>query len=848
MSTELEVIRGKHNEAIITLEEIRNREATLQAALNDAETSHAAEVELLRSQHQKAIDDKGAEVDELITKLKDEHGSALATLRDELVVSSSALDKAHRDHEEAFGKLSESHEELRRRVQEANDVLARTRDDHERSIARITAEHEELLKQKDAAANVVLQSTEEEYYNALTKLRCDHAEALKKHTSELNATLERLREEHAGELRMIEIAKEGLLSESQSSQISAIRELQDEHAAAITRKEASFVEDMGRLKAEHVRSLTTTVEDYTLQMDRLRLEHETLLARFKEERRMEVDRLTLALKDAHEANDAASVRHQTELEAAIRAIQDRHVAVLRELELQHQEDAKKMKDVHERALKDALLQAEADRAALVQSFAEDTLSVKAKHEQEIADVNAALADVREDMKRMKEGHETSLTDALAKADADRTALIQSHTEDTLRARGRHEQEIASINVTLADVQEIHRGSDAARQQSERLLTEEKERAATLLHELITRHSEELEALRKERDLLVQQLDSQRTTQEDTDRRLIEEKDRLVQSINELAQRHAEELDTLRKERDLVLQELDSHKIAADSYSLVRERSREAHEHDLAQKTTVIKDMEQQLTNTKEERDELEAEVAKLRGELVKTKGEQSKLIQEASKRQSLVDELERHRSVLAETQESLQRVKDEKDTIQAEKTRADALVRDLQAQIARSASPPNGRPVAERNVSYTRSTALSPMKLPPPTPPPSVPPPPAPRAPGMVNGDASGSTSSHGSSTINTSVSSRDSQPESPATSLSHLPVSPTSPLPVDSKVVARLEHQAKQIEEQEAMIKTLNKQLTHCETDLQTHMDLVTTLEASLGDSEKNRKYRLSLSQLAEN
>lgn len=37
-------------------------------------------------------------------------------------------------------------------------------------------------------------------------------------------------------------------------------------------------------------------------------------------------------------------------------------------------------------------------------------------------------------------------------------------------------------------------------------------------------------------------------------------------------------------------------------------------------------------------------------------------------------------------------------------------------------------------------------------------------------------------------------------------------------------------------MIKTLNKQLTHCESDLQAHMDLVATLETSLTDSERNR------------
>jgi len=62
-----------------------------------------------------------------------------------------------------------------------------------------------------------------------------------------------------------------------------------------------------------------------------------------------------------------------------------------------------------------------------------------------------------------------------------------------------------------------------------------------------------------------------------------------------------------------------------------------------------------------------------------------------------------------------------------------------------------------------------------------------------------------------------------------------------------RIEEQVKVIDEQTAMIKTLNKQLNHCEGDLQTHMDLVTTLETSLGDSEKNlRKVRMHATELA--
>lgn len=89
------------------------------------------------------------------------------------------------------------------------------------------------------------------------------------------------------------------------------------------------------------------------------------------------------------------------------------------------------------------------------------------------------------------------------------------------------------------------------------------------------------------------------------------------------------------------------------------------------------------------------------------------------------------------------------------------------------------------------------------------------------------------------SNSSKESQMDSPTTSVGGSINVMVTPVP-DAKFTIRLEQQAKQIEEQEAMIKTLNKQLTHCESDLQTHMDLVSTLETSLGDSEKNRTLRL--------
>ena len=77
--------------------------------------------------------------------------------------------------------------------------------------------------------------------------------------------------------------------------------------------------------------------------------------------------------------------------------------------------------------------------------------------------------------------------------------------------------------------------------------------------------------------------------------------------------------------------------------------------------------------------------------------------------------------------------------------------------------------------------------------------------------------------------------PSTPATSVAPSFHMPASPGPQDTKLVAQVQEQAKQLQEQDAMIKTLEKQLTHCESDLQAHMDMVATLETSLADAEKN-------------
>lgn len=145
-----------------------------------------------------------------------------------------------------------------------------------------------------------------------------------------------------------------------------------------------------------------------------------------------------------------------------------------------------------------------------------------------------------------------------------------------------------------------------------------------------------------------------------------------------------------------------------------------------------------------------------------------------------------------------------------------------------------------------------PSSRPPPTPPPSMPPPPLPTEAFNNNNNynnfnnsvnshhhhnnaASSSTislSNKGRESVN-SVFTRDSHMD---TMTSNRTTSMADTISVDPRV-----HQ--KFEEQEAALIRLTKRLEHAETELKANIDLVTTLESALNDSERNlRKSRLQL------
>ncbi|KAL1744355.1 kinesin [Schizophyllum fasciatum] len=782
MSGEIDAMQRKYVADLASLEDTRKREAELVESLKKADEEHAAVVDQLRVDHEAAMAAKAAEVDELVTRLKAEHDVALSGLREELAAAAAALERSREDHEKSFGDLEAKHAtELASRLKVVNELLSRTREEHEAALAKFASEHADAQRKQEDEANAVLHKTEEDYYNVLTKLRSDHAETLERQKAETEAALERLRDEHAAEMRMATIAQEGSLSESETARNLALKELQEEHAAAVLRKDSSFGEELERLKGEHVRVLATKEEDFTIQLEKTRAEHEGILSRMKETWRGETERLNNELQSAKEESSASATQLQKAFDDATRVLKEDHATLLIEVAKGHEEELARLRSDLDATLRETSEKHEAERVELTKSHAEEIAKLKAENQQTLAEVNASLV------------------------------TLQAERQDAL---------------------------ESARHASERSFAEEQERLHATLEDLKARHAQEVETWTKDRALLVQELEAEKAaadklaaTQqsiEHTHLQVLDEKDAAIESIKEDLTSVSSQRDGFESELETLRSELAQHR---EEHLRLLEEAR-------GDKATAVEKLTQELATTADHRDDLEAEVATLRAELDKTRKEQSRLVQEASKRDSLVDELERHRSMMAEMQDTLQKVKDEKDTLQTEKTRSDSMLRDLQAQLARSSSPPAVRSPVERNTSFNR-TNLPPMKLPPPTPPPSVPPPPAPR---HMNGDANGSVSSAASSALTSSTSSRDSTLDSPATSVA----TPTINGP-DPKMVAKMEEQAKHIDEQEAMIKTLNKQLSHCESDLQTHMDLVSTLETSLGDSEKNlRKARMHATELA--
>ncbi|KAH8117048.1 kinesin [Phellopilus nigrolimitatus] len=843
MSTELEALRDEHGQVLTELEDIQKREASLLEERNLLEQKHEESLKTLQTEHEQALRDKQARVDALLQEVKaeyeqtllskqaeadtlleaakSEHAQTLSAkqagvgvlledaiserdeklddLHKQLAESSDALVKAQRNHEEAFGKLNADHEEELQKLKEDVDrTLSQAKEEHEATIAKLTSEHESVLKEKEDT----LHRTEEEYYTALSKLRADHADALAKKDVESLAIIERLKEEHVGALKMAELAREGSLTESQSHQAELLKQLQDEYASAIEKKEAAFTDDLRRAQEEHATALEKKQADHAASVERLKNKHSVKLSELEESKNLETDVFQKTLASTREQHESSKSALLKEKEEALQKLQEAHAEALSEVEKSHEEAFSKLKSEHQASREQTDASHREALARLQQQHAEVLSELEKSHEDafdKLRNELAASGSLKSELEASQSQAEIAQKEAEAAHQEALGALLKEKTEEILKLKAEHQNLVT----------DLENGRIAA----------------------LDQHRQDLENARVQNEML-----------------LIQERERLSKALIDAGVEFSQERETLRKNHELLLEEVASYKAAADEYVDLREEARQTHANALQEKDKVITSLREDADAAQLERLRYEGELEELRNELERSRTDKQKLLEDAAQRDQVAKELGRQRTLLNEAQSELQKTKEHRDVLLSDRSKQDAALRDLQTQLSRIPQPdslPHPRQTPDRSTSYARANGNA--KLPPLTPPPSVPPPPAPKSvpplPTSVPMEVANSVSSQ-SNTLRSSASSRDSNPDSPATSTAGMSINGPA---ADTKLVGQVEEQARHIEEQEVMIKTLNKQLSHCESDLQAHMDLVSTLETSLGDSEKNlRKARMQATEIA--
>ncbi|KAG8996291.1 hypothetical protein FRB94_008412 [Tulasnella sp. JGI-2019a] len=774
--------------AATQLESLRERERVLLDERRIATEKHANEIAILKAQHDEELARVHAEHAELVGTAAEEHEDAVQY----------AMAKGRREAEVAAAAQLES-------------TIATLAAEHEANVAKLVEQHENELRTHEVEVEALLARTRADHERGVARLRAEHEDALSARDAiQAKKAADELVPQYEATIKQMEDAHQQTLREATTASESLLAKVKQEHQDALTALEAKHQEDRRARLVEADAALQAARDDHDVVLTKVKAEHDETVAR----KASEFNQLLQRTKDEHAAHlrqaeialEGSMSESQTVTANAMRQLQEEHGAALARRDVSAAEDLERLKADHERTLAtkevdhqtrlDKLLSDHATTLAREQDeHAGQVKRLQAEHAANGQDQAESLAQLMGELDSVTRASETT-----------RSNLIAGHEQNLLRLKAEHQVAIAEMQNNLITAQELHRAA--------------------------------LEEARADWD---------QARQAETQRHKA--------SLEDLERLQTSERETLRKAHDLLSGEVDKYKVQLAQAESDKEHIEASRLTDVEDLKTRLATMEEHLNSVMSERATKAEEAEQLRADLAKQQEERA---QQASNLDSLTQELERHQSVLGDLQEDLQRAKDAKDTILEERQRQDGVIRDLQAQLAkvhkREGSGDSTPTSAQAAGSRMRPNGIPPAKLPPLTAPPSVPPPPTPTSSVMDRGfPTDASVSSHGTGTLNGRASTSSSNSLSRAGSQNdhhtHTPSTSIAMSPsqgIDPKVAGLIEEQAKHLEEQEAMIKTLNKQLTHCEADLQAHMDLVATLEASLTDSERSlRKARLQSNEL---
>lgn len=452
---------------------------------------------------------------------------------------------------------------------------------------------------------------------------------------------------------------------------------------------------------------------------------------------------------------------------------------------EREDELKKLEQQLEEAEKEFLTA----KKTLTDSHSIELASLKAQHEEAIYNTNLEYDKTINEIKSDDEKNE--------ERDVERNNLIE-------KIKMSHENSLEGIKKEYEEVVNVLKSSNETLiKEIEEVKNKMTSNHEGTVHEIRRKHKEEIErasllASNAQNELHEEHLKVIDNMKGEHDEKLVSERDGITKELDE---GHSSRLRSLEEELLRVKESLQGQEV--ENIKTKEQLSgAEAERDELASKryegggdADEVVLLRSQLQSQREKNESDQKEFA----EALTTMKELEKMMEGAiAERDSLlaqVNDFTSRNNSYEYQQLELTRSKEEISALTHERLRLENALRDyenirekdgeLQSPVLMDAAPKSPR--------LSRGNSGG-SNVPPPTPPPSIPPPPPPQ-----NGKQRQSTSS---------------RPESAASVRSQNDMHPDA---------------NKQLEEAEQQIKTLTKQLDHCEADLQANIDLVQTLENAL-------------------
>ncbi|BGO89455.1 hypothetical protein NBRC10512v2_001413 [Rhodotorula toruloides] len=843
------------------LEQVRHLETQLEALSSAGQADVAIAIEKLSAEHASTLAEYQSTAERERQALRDEHDTKL---REREAEHASALDQLRACHTSALADLETKH----------SSTLSAQQDEHDARLRQLVDDHAQLTSRQEAASGAAgveldaarqkhadeVERTKQEHAAAVDALREEHETALRSQGTCHAAALDQLRTEHATALAELETKHLAALSAQQAENDARFRQAAEQQADLVsTHNDASrdAAEKLEQARQERVAELERVEAEQAVVLQSLRDKHEQSSKLAADSHASELEEIK---RQPDEAVAALESKHVEALESARVDLTSQHALTVDELKQDLQRQLNAAAAEHSAALESLQAEHEAARSASISdadkarqlnekleaartSHAEEKERLIAEHS---AEVERLLAEHEGLRLSLRQAHETALDNersarenALEQAkvehttafEAVRASLAADHS-DALSALSReHEGKLASLasdhDAALANLR-IDYDADLQRLSDEHssAVQDAASKTQNQLDEAAAAHASALAAVSAERDVAQQAVDSVRTElaglqdelagARDAAAAFSTQRDSLAERLDELSARHANLVADHAKELNSLRQSIRVQQTAPPNTVAPETQTALAS----------LASPEQVLHESQADRARLISEIHELRG------GEDG-VAEDDGRLEAMVQQVQQYRTVVTKLDAQLVLTRKEKGTLATQLARMSLSSSNAGLGISSVQSPPSDERLFSNGSTFSG-------KFPPPTPPPSVPPPPAPAPTSPLPPVPAGGSPLRLGGRRSSASSTATAATEHRRGSLGGSGESSVALQAGDAKL-------AVQVKEHEAQLARLKQQLAQRNAEYQAQVDLVSTLESALNDSERNlRKARLQSNEYA--